>query len=65
MVPCKECLVKSICIAKLRANETLAVTQLNCIILNSWLIDAIEPEHGEDQFDAFINETYKELRTKR
>jgi hypothetical protein len=38
-VPCKECLVKAICIGKLNENVSLSVSALQCPILTLWLND--------------------------
>ena len=57
MIPCKECLVKAICIRKMKDNEYQSITGLECSLLESWLTG-----HLHRQFNKRLNAAYIELR---
>ena len=57
-MPCKECLVKAICIQKVSGKDE-TVTGLECPILNKWLIT----HNGSSAYGTNLVDAYRELRS--
>ncbi len=60
MVPCKECLVKAICVQKV-GRGNLTVTSLECPILNKWLTTY----NGSGSYGVNLMNAYKELKSSK
>ncbi len=56
-MPCKECLVKAICIQKIGKGGEM-VTSLECSLLNKWLTT----HNGSCSYGPNLRDAYKELR---